>query len=502
MTLPQLSVSSDRAVDVEADALVVAVSTGKEGIRVHAPEGLELDVDGLSAIGVTGGRDEVVRVAGTGTAARTVALVGVGAGPLDAVALRYAVGSATRQLRGVERVAVAVPVTSLVELTAVLEGAALGVYSFDSYRKDSLAGQKPRASAVTVIAEGDSWTAEDADEAVARALAVAGAVAGTKDLVNTPPLDLYPATFVDAVRERTSGLPVDVHVWDEEALAADGFGGILGVGQGSTRPPRLVKVAYSPAGATRHLALVGKGITYDTGGISLKPAVPMIGMKYDMTGAATILEVVVAAARLELPVRLTAWLCIAENMPSGSAIRPDDVLRMRGGTTVEVLNTDAEGRLVMADGIVAASEEHPDAIVDIATLTGAQVVALGERYSAVMGEDALVARLLEAAREQGESMWGMPLPEEMRALLNSDIADIANVKPGNPAGGMLVAGVFLKEFVGRTGDADDAPRIPWAHIDIAGPSHNKGGGHGFTGKGPTGVAVRTLLALAAGFSRA
>ncbi len=156
----------------------------------------------------------------------------------------------------------------------------------------------------------------------------------------------------------------------------------------------------------------------------------------------------------------------------------------------------------MADGIVAASEEHPDAIVDIATLTGAQVVALGERYSAVMGEDALVARLLDAAREQGESMWGMPLPEEMRALLNSDIADIANVKPGNPAGGMLVAGVFLKEFVGRTGDEDDAPRIPWAHVDIAGPSHNKGGGHGFTGKGPTGVAVRTLLALAAGFSRA
>ncbi|MET3800957.1 leucyl aminopeptidase [Clavibacter michiganensis] len=271
MTLPQLSVSSDRAVDVEADALVVAVSSGKEGIRVHAPVGLELDVDGLSAIGVTGARDEVVRVGGTGTAARAVALVGVGSGPLDAVALRYAVGSAIRQLRGVDRVAVAVPVTSLVELTAVLEGAALGVYSFDSYRRDSLAGQKPRASAVTVVAQGDSWTAEDADEAIAHALAVAGAVAGTKDLVNTPPLDLYPATFVDAVRERTSGLPVDVRVWDEEALAADGFGGILGVGQGSTRPPRLVKVAYSPAGATRHLALVGKGITYDTGGISLKP---------------------------------------------------------------------------------------------------------------------------------------------------------------------------------------------------------------------------------------
>jgi leucyl aminopeptidase len=502
MTTPLLSVSPDRAVDIEADVLVVAVSSEKEGLRVHLPDGLELDVRGLSALGVTGARDEVVRVAGAGTSARAIALVGAGSAPLDAIALRYAVGSAIRQLRGVERVAVAVPVSSLEELTAVLEGASLGAYSFDAYRHDSLAGQKPRASAVVVAAQGTTWTAEDADEAVARATAVADAVAGTKDLVNTPPLDLYPATFVDAARERTTGLPVDVCVWDEEELAADGFGGILGVGQGSTRPPRLVKVAYSPAGATRHLALVGKGITYDTGGISLKPAVPMIGMKYDMTGAATILEVVVAAARLQLPVRLTAWLCIAENMPSGSAIRPDDVLRMRGGTTVEVLNTDAEGRLVMADGIVAASEEHPDAIVDIATLTGAQVVALGERYSAVMGEDALVARLLDAAREQGESMWGMPLPEEMRALLASDVADIANVKPGNPAGGMLVAGVFLQEFVGRTSDAEDAPRIPWAHIDIAGPSHNKAGGHGFTGKGPTGVAVRTLLALASGFSRA
>ncbi|PPF67765.1 leucyl aminopeptidase [Clavibacter michiganensis] len=502
MTLPTLSVSPDRAADMEADVLVVAVSSERDGIRVHVPEGVELDAEGLSAIGVTGARDEVVRVPGTGTAARAIALVGVGSAPLDAIVLRYAAGTALRQLRGVGRVAVAVPVASLAELTAVLEGAALGVYSFDAYRRDSLAGQKPRASAVVVLADGATWTTEDADEAVARAIAVAGAVAGTKDLVNTPPLDLYPATFVDAVHQRTAGLPVDVRVWDEEALAADGFGGILGVGQGSTRPPRLVKVAYSPAGATRHLALVGKGITYDTGGISLKLAVPMIGMKYDMTGAATILEVVVAAARLQLPVRLTAWLCIAENMPSGSAIRPDDVLRMRGGTTVEVLNTDAEGRLVMADGIVAASEEHPDAIVDIATLTGAQVVALGERYSAVMGDDALVARLLDAARDQGESMWGMPLPEEMRALVNSDIADIANVKPGNPAGGMLVAGVFLQEFVGRTGDAEGSPRIPWAHIDIAGPSHNKGGGHGFTGKGPTGVAVRTLLALASGFSRA
>jgi leucyl aminopeptidase len=301
------------------------------------------------------------------------------------------------------------------------------------------------------------------------------------------------------VVELSAGLPVEVEIMTETELEAGGFGGILGVGRGSVRPPRLVVVRYWPAGASRHLALVGKGITFDSGGLSLKPPASMVGMKYDMTGAATVMAVLLAAARLGLPVRLTAWLCIAENMPSGSAIRPNDVLHIRGGRTVEVLNTDAEGRLVLADGIVAASEEHPDAIIDVATLTGAQRVALGDRYSGVMGEEDLVERLVDAARRSGETFWPMPLPGELRQLINSDIADIANAKIGSTAAGMLLAGVFLQEFVGK--DAAGEARIPWVHIDMAGPSNNTGSPYGFTGKGPTGVAVRALLTMTEDISR-
>jgi leucyl aminopeptidase len=215
-----------------------------------------------------------------------------------------------------------------------------------------------------------------------------------------------------------------------------------------------------------------------------------------MTGAATVLGAVLAAAALELPVRVTAWMCIAENMPSGTATRPNDVLRIRGGKTVENLNSDAEGRLVLADGLVAASEEFPDAIVDVATLTGAARVALGNRYVGAMGDVDFTARVVAAASRAGENAWPMPFPAELRALLNSDVADIANVKPGNTAGGMLIAGIFLREFVGRVSTEAGAASIPWTHLDIAGPANNDGGGWGYTGKGPTAVAVRTLITLA------
>jgi leucyl aminopeptidase len=287
----------------------------------------------------------------------------------------------------------------------------------------------------------------------------------------------------------------------EAELESGGFGGILGVGGGSVRPPRLVKVSYSPAGATKHIALVGKGITFDTGGLTLKSPTGMVGMKYDMTGAATVLAVALAASALKVNTRVTAWLCIAENMPSGSATRPNDVLTIRGGTTVENLNSDAEGRLVLADGLVAASEEHPDAIIDVATLTGAARVALGNRYAGVMGDEGLVINVVETAKRVGETMWPMPFPSELRSMLNSDVADIANVKPGNTAAGMLLAGVFLKEFVGTTGDTEPQQQIPWAHLDIAGPANNEGAGWGYTGAGPTAVAVRTLITLAEDFAQ-
>jgi len=318
-----------------------------------------------------------------------------------------------------------------------------------------------------------------------------------RDLVNTPPNDLYPASFVTRARELAEGLPLEIEELDVHALAEGGFGGILGVGQGSSRPPRLAIVRYSPAGATKHLSLVGKGITFDSGGLSLKPPGSMVGMKYDMTGAATALAATIAVARLGLPVRVTAWLCLAENMPSGTATRPNDVLRIRGGRTVEVLNTDAEGRLVLADGLVAASEEQPDAIIDIATLTGAARVAMGERTVPVMGDTDLSRALVDAGTRAGETLWPMPLPAELATLLETDVADIANAKPGNTAGGMLLAGLFLKSFVGTR---DGAP-IPWAHLDIAGAASNAGAPYGVIAKGPTGVTVRTLIAMTEDFSR-
>ena len=194
-------------------------------------------------------------------------------------------------------------------------------------------------------------------------------------------------------------------------------------------------------------------------------------------------------------------MCIAENMPGGGALRPNDVITMRGGKTVEVLNTDAEGRLVMADGLVAASEEQPDAIIDVATLTGAASVAMGTRYVGTMGDTDLAQRVVAAGNRVGETLWHMPIPAELRPLLASDIADIANIKPGNTAGGMLIAAAFLRDFVGSTGEGDDKRPIPWAHLDIAGPANNGGAGWGFTGKGPTGVAVRALVELAEEYSR-
>ncbi|MCL2516285.1 MAG: leucyl aminopeptidase [Microbacteriaceae bacterium] len=486
MTAPALSVRSDLA-EAEADITVFAATAGKPDPVVLAaelaPELVARIEAQLPLLSFGGGADEFARVV---VDDRAYGVIGIGK-QLTADALRAAAGSAVRQLVGTASVALAVPTEGEL-LGAALGGAALGAYSYDVYRTSSKAAQKAPVAAITVIGDG-----RDAATELTRATVEAEAVALVKDLFNQPPLDLYPETFVHAAREAVGHLPVTIEEWDERRLAADGFGGILGVGQGSTRGPRLAKLVYAPEGASAHLAFVGKGITFDSGGLSLKPPTGMVGMKGDMTGAAVALAVLRAAAGLGLPVRVTAWLCLAENMPSGSAIRPGDVLRMRGGKTVEVLNTDAEGRLVMADGLVAASEEQPDQIIDIATLTGAKVTALGTRYSALMGDDELVAALREAATETGELFWPMPFAAELRASIASPLADIANANPGVAAGGMLLAGIFLREFVGTLGDDEDAVRIPWAHLDIAGSEENKGGPYGFTGKGGTGVAVRMLL---------
>jgi leucyl aminopeptidase len=496
MTVPALSTSSRPLLEIEGDVLVLGVLKTDEGplLAWDDPALAELQL-ALAAIGVTGGQDEVRRLPGAFGATESIALVGLGAAQATVDGLRYAAGSAARQLRGVESLVLGLPVSTDEEVLAVLEGAALGAYAYNQYRSDSLEAAKLPATSI-VVATGVS-----AEALIERAIATATAVHTVRDLVNAPPSDLYPESFADAAVELSKELDVTVEVLADEELRAGGFGGILAVGQGSSRGPRLVKVSYSPAGATKHLALVGKGITFDSGGLSLKPPASMIGMKYDMTGAATVLAVTLAAARLSLPVRITAWLCIAENLPSGSALRPNDVIRIRGGKTVEVLNTDAEGRLVLADGIVAAGEEEPDAIVDVATLTGAASIAMGTRYVGTMGDTELAQRVVAAGNRVGETLWHMPIPAELRPLLASDIADIANIKPGNTAGGMMIAAAFLRDFVGSTGEGDDKKTIPWAHLDIAGPANNGGAGWGFTGKGPTGVAVRALVELAEEYSR-
>jgi leucyl aminopeptidase len=344
---------------------------------------------------------------------------------------------------------------------------------------------KPAVEAIVLVTPAARDKAVRA--AAERAQTVCEAVNLVRDLVNTPPADLPPAELAKEAVRVAEGLPIEVTVLEEKALRKGGYGGISGVGQGSVNPPRLVKLVYRPRGATATLALVGKGITFDSGGLSLKPGAGMEWMKSDMGGAAAVIAATVAIARLGLPVAVTAWAACAENMPSGTAIRPSDVLTTYGGKTIEVLNTDAEGRLVLADALSAAGEEKPDVMIDVATLTGAQLVALGARTSAIMANDeGLRAAVHRASESAGEAMWPMPLPDELRASMDSEVADIANM--GDKYGGMLVAGLFLRDFV--------PDGIPWAHLDIAGPSFNQSGPYGYTPKGGTGIAVRTLVRVA------
>lgn len=484
MPYPELTVSTTPVHDGEADAVILALPPLDDaGDALASWPGVDAVLRGLD---FTGAKGTSVRV--FAPEARDGALFVVGTGPSPTPhTVRDAVGAAVRTTTGYEHLAVAIPGAED-HWRAAAEGAVLGGYRFAGYKKTD-AG-KSRASRVTLHL---SSAPDDAD---LRAVgAIGSAVALVKDLVHIPAEWLGPADLAERAIEAVAGLPVDVEVLDESDLAAQGYGGILGVGKGSDRPPRLVHLTYAPEGSARHVAIVGKGITFDTGGLSLKPPASMVGMKFDMAGAATALAVVRAAAQLELPIAVSAWLCIADNMPSGRATRPGDVLRMLDGTSVEVLNTDAEGRLVMADGLVAASRTSPDLIVDVATLTGAVIVALGNRHTGVMGDDDAVAEYLAASSSTGELAWQLPLPAHMEDELDSPIADLRNAKVGDPAGGTMFAGLFLQRFVGRTGDDADAPRIPWIHLDIAGSGENKSAPFGPTDKGPTAAAVRPLIAL-------
>jgi leucyl aminopeptidase len=433
----------------------------------------------LGRLGASAKFETVSRVAAPTGA--IFALVGIGSEKLTENSAREIGGSISRNLFDLEELVVDLGPLSKPVVFALIEGISIGHYEYNGLK--SKTNQKiVLLSKVTVITDQKISARE-----LNHIQILSSAVKTTRDLVNTPPNLMYPAAMVKTVQAQIKSLPISSSVWDEKALAKDGFGGILAVGMGSSRPPRLVKLEYKPKGAKKHLALVGKGITFDTGGLSLKPAESMVGMKYDMTGAATSFQAIVAIAKLGLPVRVTAWLCLAENMPSGTAQRPDDVIKIRNGKSVEVLNTDAEGRLVLADGLSAAAETKPDLIIDVATLTGAATIALGNRYAGLMGDSGAVRHVEKAAETCGELVWHMPQPKELRTLLNSDVADIANVKIGNRAGGMLIGGLFLREFV--------PAGIDWAHLDIAGPADNGGSAYGYTPKGGTGAYVRTLISL-------
>ncbi|MGW7649365.1 leucyl aminopeptidase [Streptomyces bobili] len=496
-----LTLSTAAAPGLRADAIVIGVVKGADG-PVVAPgaEAVDKAYDGrlagvLETLGAAGAEGEMTKLpAPAGFKTPLVLAVGLGSEPekdasYDAEALRRAAGVAARALAGSKKAAFALPLTDAADLGAVAEGVALGAYSFDAYKeqdKDAKAkkGKSPLAEA-TLLGGKPRDAAHKA--ALARAAAVTEELNRARDLINTPPNDLDPEAFAAVAQTAAKEHGIKVQILDEKALTKGGYGGILGVGAGSAAGPRLVKLSYTSSKAKKHLAFVGKGITYDSGGISLKPAGHNETMKCDMSGAAAVLAAVVAVARLGLDVNVTGWLALAENMPSGSATRPGDVLRMFSGKTVEVLNTDAEGRLVLADALWAASQEKPDAIVDVATLTGAMMLALGNRTFGIMAnDDAFRSALHEAAEEVGEPAWPMPLPDHLRKGMDSPIADIANM--GERMGGGLVAGLFLREFVGEG--------ITWAHLDIAGPAFNEGGPFGYTPKGGTGTAVRTLVRLA------
>ena len=370
---------------------------------------------------------------------------------------------------------------------ALLEGVALGAarVSTESSTKKSAKANKTEVTLVTPLSISGAT--------LKRIGTMALAVHKARDLATRPANKLYPENFAQLAKDSAEELELACKIWSPQDLESEGFGLISAVGMGSARLPRLVKLEYNPKGAESKLALVGKGITFDTGGLAVKPLGGMLGMKYDMTGAAVVFAAVEAIAKLRLPIKVSAYLCLAENMLSGTAMRPGDVFTARNGKTVEVANPDAEGRLVLADGLSLASEDIPSLIVDVATLTGAARVALGTRYSAVMGSSSAVNQVLDAAQAAGELAWEMPLASELRANLDSDVADIRNAKVGSTAGGMIVGAHFLSEFIGND---KKGKKLEWAHIDIAGPADNDGSAYGYTPAGPTGVMVRTLVTLA------
>jgi leucyl aminopeptidase len=460
-----------------ADALIVGVGKGRaydaSGVWVVEQLGDWVDayLDGADFEGKPG---QVAVMPGTGTPYGTILMVGLGEDP-DAEAVRQAAGTSGRA--AMQFPSVATTLASRAGADAVVEGLALGQYRFDRH----LSEPKLSKTETVVLLDAD----DSAMEAAATGAVIARAVMVARDLVNESPKHKPPAEIARIAVEMGEAAGVRVKVWDEERIAEEGLGGLMGVAAGAANPPRLVEMLYEPEDPKAFLAVVGKGIVFDSGGLSLKPANAMEDMKTDMSGAAATIAAVGAIARLGLPIKVLGITPLTENMPGGNAQRPGDVLKARNGKTIEVLNTDAEGRLVLADGLSLAAEAGPDRIVDLATLTGACMVALGDRIAGLFGDEESVAAVRAAAEEAGERVWHLPIPEDYRKKIDSTMADMKNTGPR--WGGAINAALLLKEFVGDT---------PWAHLDIAGPARASETEH-YILKGGTGFGVRTVVSLAA-----
>jgi len=470
--------------EVVAHGLTVEAVSGDQAL----PSGL--DRDALVSLGFTGQAGQVQVVPGDG---RLMAAVGLGpVDGIDTVGVRRAAAVLARSVRGRRSLATdlasAARSDDLLEVDtahAVVEGIALGVYRF-GYKSTK---SDDRLARVTLVGS----TAVGVRSAVERATAVVDGVTLARDLVNEPGGSLTPPKFANRVRRMARDRGLTVKVLDEAAIRRARLGGLLGVNRGSTQPPRFVELTYTPKERPRGtLALVGKGLTFDAGGLSIKTRQGMKDMKMDMGGAAAVVGAMSVLPVVAPQCRVRAYLPMTDNMLGGDATRPGDVLTLRNGKTIEVLDTDAEGRLVLADALSLASEAKPDAIVDLATLTGACVVALGPRIAGLMGrDDGFLTQVEEAATRTGERVWRLPLPVDYRSMVDSSVADMKNI--GGSYGGTLTAGLILSEFV--------ADGIPWAHLDIAGPAFADGD-DGEVVTGGTGFGVRLLIDLICTFTPA
>jgi leucyl aminopeptidase len=487
--LPRIDFATTAAAEQAADLLVLPFFKGPEAGPGVAEVGRALDLDLVRMLrdnGIKGGVGDALLVPAMGrTAAGTILLVGVG--PKDeatADTVRRAAGKIARRAERFPRVATTLPQAARrgweAAVRSCAEGLLLGAYRFDRYKGSKRNDERPRLRRITVLGTR-RWDAAKARAALRRAEVLAEAEAWARDLVNTPAIDATPAFLAREARKMAREVGLKVRVWTKAELEKGGFGGILGVGSGSANPPRLIELTHE-GGRGAPIGLAGKGITFDSGGLSLKDAGNMEWMKADMAGAAAVMATMRAVARLDLATPVVAAIPTAENMPGGSAIRPGDVLRHRGGTTSEVLNTDAEGRLVLADALAYLTEKEPRLMVDAATLTGACMIALGDDLWGVMGsDDDVVGDLLDAGEEAGQPGWRLPLWDRYRQKIESKVADVKNV--GDRYGGAITAALFLKEFVGD---------VPWAHLDIAGVAYAQKPGD-YWPQGATGIPVRTLV---------